>query len=315
MIKKNLFALLIASFNTFANENKLVYLNSLIPADTELRERVLTTLYCDDCSYLPRVENAGKIFEDKELNIEYQLMHNGAKVYKNCYYGNWMTTLIELSGGYHEPQEEKLFHEALKLLSSEEPVVMLELGGYWGYYSLWFKKQFSNSSAYLIEPDPKNIVVGKKNFELNNMTATFEEYMISSESLTGQRFIDWDYNEHIVNTINIDDFAEKHNLPFIHILHSDIQGAEVAMLQGCHKLMSEKRIGYYFISTHRGVHEKCLEILKNYDLEIIVSITREESFSADGLILAKLPELPMPLDIEISRRTNDFCSLVKKVAR
>ena len=314
MIKKTFKTLLIISINIFANENKLLYLNSLIPANTDLRERILTTISCEDCLYLPKVENAGKILFDKQLNIEYQLMHNGTKVYKDCYYGNWMTTLIQLSGGFHEPQEEKLFHEVLKCLPTEAPV-MLELGGYWGYYSLWFKKHFSNGNSYLIEPDPKNIIVGKNNFKLNNMAAHFEEFMIASKSAANQSFIDWDYNEHFINSISIDDFAAKHNLPFIHILHSDIQGAEVAMLQGCHRLMSEKRIGYYFISTHRGVHEKCLEILKNYDLEIIVSITREESFSADGLILAKLPELLMPADINISRRTAEFCSLVKKVAK
>lgn len=190
---------------------------------------------------------------------------------------------------------------------------MLELGGYWGYYSLWFKKHFPNSNVYLIEPDPKNILVGKKNFELNNMEAHFAEFMIDSQSANNQCFIDWDYNKHNVKATNIDDFAESHNLPFIHILHSDIQGAEVAMLQGCQRLMSEKRIGYYFISTHRGVHEKCLEILKQYNLDIVVSITREESFSADGLIVAKLSELPMPADINVSRRTDDFCNLVKKI--
>lgn len=286
------------------NIHKLAYLNSLIPLHTELRGRVLTTIYCDDCDYLPKVEHAGAILFDETFNTEYQLMHNGLKIGKDCYYGTWMTTLIKLLNGHHEPQEEKLFHEVLKCLPSNP--VMLELGSYWGYYSMWLKKEIPNAVTYLIEPDPKNISIGQNNFNLNNLSGIFEHAMIDSKSSDAQTFIDWDYNKHTIKAVSVDDFATLHNIKFIDILHSDIQGAEIAMLEGCCKLMSEKRIGYYFISTHRGAHKKCLNILKNYNLEILVSITRKESFSADGLIVAKLPQIKSPSNIQISRRTKEF---------
>lgn len=288
---------------------KILYKNSLIPFNTELRKRVLTTICCDDCSYLPKVENAGKIFQ-LESN-EYQLMHNGLKILKNCYYGSWMTTLIELAQGHHEPQEEKIFHEVLKYIPPNS--VMIELGSYWGFYSMWFQKEIENAQNFLIEPDPKNIEIGKLNFSLNKMNGDFTHAMVSERSIPTAEFIDWDYNKHLLPALCLDDFAQQRDIKFIHILHSDIQGAEVDMLKGCSRLIAQKRIGYFFISTHRGVHEACLKLLEDANLDILVSITREESFSADGLIVAKLPEIPGPDSIQVTKRSPTFCLLIDEV--
>jgi FkbM family methyltransferase len=288
---------------------KILYKNSLIPKNTELRKRVLTTICCDDCQDLPKVERAGKVIENNDQ--VYQLAHNGIKLIKDCYYGSWMTTLITLLQGHHEPQEEKAFHEVLKHLPSN--AVMIELGSYWGFYSMWFQKQILEAHNFLIEPDPKNIEIGKKNFELNGMKGNFTHAMVGAASSGESEFVDWNYVKHSVPVVSIDDFARDHNIDFIHMLHSDIQGAEVEMLKGCAKLMAEKRIGYYFISTHRGVHELCLDLLHNYGLEIIVSINRDESFSADGLIVAKLPDIPGPDGLNITKRTERFCALIEEI--
>lgn len=290
--------------------NKIIHNNSLIPPNTDLRNRVLTTISCTDCNHLPRVENAGKVF--MENNINFQLMHNGLKIIKDCYYGSWMTCIIEKQKGIHEPQEEKIFNEILKYVPSNS--VMLELGAYWGYYSMWFLKQVSNSRTYLIEPDPKNIIIGKKNFLLNGFIGTFIQAMVGQTNKESEIFIDWDYNKHQIPQICVDNFAKENNIDFVYILHSDIQGAEIDMLKGCKNLIKQRKIGYFFISTHRGTHEECLKILIDSELEILVSHTREESFSADGLIVAKLPELPGPKTITISRRTKEFCDIVDKIA-
>lgn len=221
-----------------------------------------------------------------------------------------MTTLIKLLQGHHEPQEEKAFYRVLKHLPSN--ALMIELGSYWGFYSMWFQKEIANAQNFLIEPDPKNIEVGKRNFDLNGMHGNFIHAMAAAESYNNAVFTDWNYNKHVIPAISIDNFALQHDINFIHILHSDIQGAEVDMLKGCSRLITENKIGYFFISTHRGVHEACLSILQDSGLEILVSITREESFSADGLIVAKLPELPGPGPLNISKRTEKFCILIEE---
>lgn len=291
---------------------RILYLNSKIPLDTKYRKRVITTIFCQDCSYIPKVNNAGKLFHDENFNVDYQLMHNGLKVIKDGYYGNWMTLIIEKLRGHHEPQEEKYFYEILKYIPNNP--VMIELGSYWGYYSMWMKKDIPTAKNYLIEPDPKNIIMGEKNFRLNNISGTFVQAMVDSVSAKNQKFVDPKHNEYIVDAISIDDFAKKENIKFIHMLHSDIQGAELPMLKGCRKLMAQKRIGYYFISTHRThIHDKCLEILRANGLKILVSINMRETFSEDGLIVAKLPELPSG-NIKVSYRTNEFSQYLKKIS-
>ena len=222
-----------------------------------------------------------------------------------------MTTLIKLLHGHHEPQEEKAFHLVLKHLPSN--AVMIELGSYWGFYSMWFQKEVPNAQNFLIEPDPKNIEIGKKNFDLNGMQGNFTHAMVAEQSSDNAIFTDWNYNKHVIPAVSIDDFAHQNNIDFIHILHSDIQGAEVDMLKGCSQLIAQKRIGYFFVSTHRGVHEACLTILQDAGLDILVSITREESFSADGLIVAKLPGLPGPTELNVSKRSQTFCTLIDEV--
>lgn len=289
---------------------KINYFNRLIPQGTQLRKRVLTAVCCEDCCTLPKVEDAGRIFTGND-GTNYQIMHNGIKILKDCYYGTWMTTLIELSRGHHEPQEEKAFYEVLPYIPHE--AVMIELGSYWGYYSMWFQQKIRGARNFLIEPDPKNLIIGKKNFELNQMKGCFTQAMIGAISQELKTFTDWDFHTYDVKQISIDDFAAENKIDFIHMLHSDIQGAEVEMLKGCQRLLAEKRIGYFFISTHRGKHEECIKILKEANLEILLSITREESFSADGLIVAKLPVVNGPKRLDVSRRTPKFCALIETV--
>ena len=56
-----------------------------------LEERVKVTISCEDCSYIPKVNNAGSIVDDK-----YQIMHNGIKVVRVGHHGQWMEKLSEV---------------------------------------------------------------------------------------------------------------------------------------------------------------------------------------------------------------------------
>ena len=89
----------------------------------------------------------------------------------------------------------------------------------------------------------------------------------------------------------VDDIVEAYDLSTVEILHSDIQGAEHQMLMGSTKSIEEKKIKYFFVSTHSdGVHRHCLDFLKNKQFYILCSHTQRESFSQDGLIVASLED-------------------------
>ena len=252
-----------------------------------LLKRVQSTIGCKDSETIPKVENAGKVII--ENGEEVQIMHNGVKIYKGCYHGDWMSYIIQELRGHHEPQEEKVFHQVLKQISTGS--VMLELGCFWAYYSLWFCKEIKDGKVYLIEPNPEKIKIAKRNFELNNYGGSFTNGFVSSKSIQNATFTDWDKKKYKIPSIGIDTYMKEHDLEYIDILHSDIQGAEVDMLKGADNALKENKIGYLFISTHAGCHNKCLNTLKKYNYHIIAEHTIKESVSEDGLIVASYPTL------------------------
>ena len=69
----------------------------------------------------------------------YVTLHNGIKVAcsgPQAYYGRF-SEILSLNRGVHEPLEEYVFQEVLARLPIGPS--MLELGAYWGHYSMWLK--------------------------------------------------------------------------------------------------------------------------------------------------------------------------------
>ena len=98
-------------------------------------------------------------------------MHNGVKVVSGGYHGVWMAEIILRLQGHHEPQEERVFHEILQHVPARS--TMLELGGFWSYYSLWFQHEIAGASNFIVEPDPHNLEIGRKTSGSINAMATF----------------------------------------------------------------------------------------------------------------------------------------------
>lgn len=256
------------------------------------------------CQNIPKVINAGKFMGKHN---QYQVMHNGLLIHRGCYHGEWMTTLIENLHGHHEPQEEFVFYTILKKINPNS--VMVELGSSWGYYSMWFKKNFEESSAYLIEPNLENLKKGKSNFRLNQLNGIFIHAFISNKDKAYSTFQDWDGKTDLIKEISIDGFMNEKSISKIHILHSDIQGNELKMLAGATKSLGEHKIDYLFISTHEFTHRKTKKILKRHGYKIIAEHSILSSFSQDGLLVAISPKLPY-LKIKIEKKyLNAFSSL------
>jgi hypothetical protein len=234
-------------------------------------ERINDVLSCEDNNYIPRVSNAGLVKNGC------QTMHNGIKIMSGSYYGSPVKEMLKRNAGVHEPQEERCFQEVLKYMKPN--AVMLELGSYWGFYSMWFHKEVKNPVCYLIEPNFTGLNYGKQNFEMNQMHGNFFHAFVSSLS---------SISEDGVKIICIDDFVAEQNIQYIDILHSDIQGFEVEMLEGASRTITEDKIGYFFISTHgNDVHEKCRQYLLKHNFKILASANNDETYSSDGLLVAK----------------------------
>jgi len=251
--------------------------------DDYWQERVDTVLKSPDNKFITRVPNAGNIQQDV------QIMHNGIKIHVGSYYGNGATILLNRNGGVHEPQEEKAFNDIMNYLPAD--ATMLELGAFWAFYSMCFKAKIPDGKNYLIEPDPHALQSGKSNFKLNKFKGYFFNFSISDQVFSEK------------GTITVDEFLKSQQIDHLSVLHSDIQGFEVKMLQGATSSLMENKIDYIFISTHsNALHDECIHYLKTLQYIILCDANLDESYSWDGLIVAKSALIKQPERIDISKR-------------
>ncbi len=147
------------------------------------RRRIELTVAVRDTDAIPKVANAGEVIVRDGEHL--QVMHNGVVVSEGRYHGAWMTEVIRQLRGHHEPQEELAFHTVLERLARGSPAsqspTIVELGSFWAYYSIWAKHRIPSARLILLEPDPSNLAVGRRNLELNGMDGTFVQAAIGSE--------------------------------------------------------------------------------------------------------------------------------------
>lgn len=222
------------------------------------------------------------------------VMHNGLRVLPTAYHGYQFLFRSRLCETVDEPQEERLFLDVLRQLSPNS--VMLELGSFWAFYSLWFHAVVPGAVNYMIEPELRNLSYGRTNFEINGFRdrADFTHAFIDKHSgmMDG------------VSVVCIDDFCAAKGIEHLAILHSDIQGFEHAMLLGAKRMLGDHRVDYVFISTHSNdLHRQCIETLNHYGYRIVSDANLDEAYQADGVILACRPELPQQPIQPIAKRT------------
>lgn len=241
-------------------------------------------------------------------------MHCGVKVAYGGYHGEWMAEIIRRLEGHHEPQEERVFHEILKHVRPNS--CMLECGGFWSYYSLWFHHVVSGASNYVLEPDPVNLRTGSSNFELNGYQAKFVQGIIGRDYAESVPFAcESDWKQRQLSRWSVDELMARNSIDRLEILHADVQGAEVEMLDGAQQAIDAGRIRFVFLSTHHHTisqdpltHQKCRDFLVENKAHIIADHTVSESFSGDGLIVAAmLPEDRSITPIPISYNRAHLC--------
>jgi FkbM family methyltransferase len=270
-------------------------------ADYETRIH-LARLGMADAKPLRKVENAGQVVESGPLR--YQVMFNGVKVPADSYYGPWYSELIRQCHGHHEPQEEYAFDALVN--RAPEGAVMMELGSYWAFYSTWFLTHVPRSRAILAEPDPLNIPVSLATLSLNNCHAVVE-FCAVGERVDGSELmpIGGATTENFLPPLRqVDELLQAHGVDHLYILHSDIQGAELAMLEGAAEALLNRQIDYVVISTHSNtLHHACLRKLSAAGYRIMAEHDLFESYTYDGLIVACSDRVSDPPTVKIHKRT------------
>ena len=244
---------------------------------------------------IPRVDTAGLVAKDPRFEDPFVVMHNGIKVLigKNGYYESF-SHILGINRGVHEPQEEYAFSQILKHVDPSLP--MLELGAYWGFYSLWYKKTCPKAQVFLMEPDQHNLQVGKNNFILNGEDGLFINNLIGDGGM------------------DVEEFLVKNKVPKLSILHADIQGAEMHLLSSISSALDEKKMEFIFISTHsQDLHVNCVKTLESHGYKILCSADyANETYSCDGIIVACDPSKdiePFEIYSRVEHSLDSVCGL------
>lgn len=276
-------------------------------------ERVAMAARCRDCDAVPKVADAGAVFETPE-GRRIQIMHNGLRVLADGYYGQWMTDLIRLCRGHHETQEERLFHEVVKRLPAD--ATMIELGGFWSYYSLWFLMDRPERRSVVVEPEPTYLAVGQENAALNRLTPKFKSGFAGGSFAPEVEFQTEVSGQLPLPRYSVPHLMQEEGWSSLTLLHCDIQGAETEVLDSCRDLFKRGDIEWVFVSTHAHqisgdplTHQRCLAILRDCGATIEAEHDVHESFSGDGLIVARLCAAPrdwVPVSLTTNRASKSL---------
>lgn len=255
-------------------------------------ERAIMTSSCLDCASIPKVSEAGCIVD--RPNGPVQIMHNGLQVKAGGYHGDWMAQIIRSLQGHHEPQEELVFHHILRYARHNSLIV--ELGAYWSYYSLWYLNEIPGSSAICIEPDPNNLRLGQYNASLNGLEdrIDFHNGCVGGESRERVELrCESDGQMHTLPCLDMAAVSRLANERTIEILHMDVQGAELPFIRSMVSAAEHKRLRFVIVSTHhssisgsRTTHVDCRQSLLELGGVILAEHDVQQSYSGDGLIAA-----------------------------
>jgi len=268
---------LIKRIRNYRLHNHYMKLAQLDDLDEETRkmwdERTRKVKLSSDNANIVKVADAGRLIDGKLV------MHNGLVIDPMSYYGAPVLRMLMQNKAVHEPQEEYVFQEVLKTIKPGS--TMLELGCYWAFYSMWFAKKIPGAKNYVLD-GTDGIQRAKQNFRMNNLQCNYIDGLIGKEDLSSE-----------INFTNVDRICKEHNIRFLDILHSDIQGYELEMLHTMPELVARRGIGYIFISTHsEELHRDCIKWLGDNGYIVLCNANLKETFSEDGLIVARDPSYP-----------------------
>ena len=242
-----------------------------------VRDAARTVTSSSEYAYIARHPDAGRIVDGLLV------MHNGTRVLPTCYLGWANSVMLQGTGGVHEPEEERVFQDVLRTMRAG--AVMLELGAYWAFYSLWFQSVVPNARSFLVEPELSHLNYGKKNFQINGRQGVFTQALVGAEpgSIDGR------------TVVSVDSLMRDHAIDVIDILHADIQGFELDMLRGADTALCKNKIRWVFISTHsEELHRECRDHLAKRRFVVVADASQSQIDGPDGVLVMRHETVPDP---------------------
>lgn len=199
-----------------------------------------------------------------------------------------------VGGAMHDQELEQtnIFYNILKTIKSSIPS-MVELGSCEAYYSILFNKFFKNNKKIsvcveLIESFYELGIKNAINQECNNI-----EFIHASIGKINYPPIHSEEKEISKKTITLEEIYNKNKLDKLDILHIDIQGSELSVLEE----VKEKNLkaDNIFVNIHsdaitngyygKDIYRECQKILKELGFINFLFDDRSSGGLGDGLIV------------------------------
>ncbi len=197
-----------------------------------------------------------------------------------------MITEEKIKSWFWHYGQETLLIENFKLvcdsLKQKEVCSMIELGSNVAYYSVLFKQLLGSTKTIniLVEPVKQMFEYSKESFEYHGFDGIFINKGIGNKHITNNKTIECEIT-------TLDEILKGVNLQEVDILHSDIDGSELLLLEENKQFFIEKKANYIFLSTHGyDTHKQCKNILEGCGYSVLVEEERSIVGGDSLLILA-----------------------------
>ena len=218
---------------------------------------------------------------------------------------------------FHEGEYQS-FLRILDLVENKENPTMIELGSWWAFWSLVFRQKFPNGRNILVEYSKRNLQIGLDNFQLNDydVEGVHGGFFIEYSNEFGSRWpkanercgkpsinnvyykddgskytrtpIFWDGSMEGDVTGDEIDFVELYKdkkINTIDLLHMDIQGSEILLMDQLIKEQILDRVNVIVIATHSPeIHGHCIRFLKDNGFNLFQN-SHYGTVGGDGMLV------------------------------
>jgi len=175
----------------------------------------------------------------------------------------------------HEYKQVEIFNNILTTINTPTPT-MIELGAAEGLYSLMFSEFFNRK-----EQSHKNICLELCDHKIKEINKNLPT-AITHHGYVGELDMEDGDVQHLlanqsltsIRKYTLSEVLKINNLTSVDVLHVDIQGSELELVEELEAEQLFNKVRFYFISTHclstRNTHEKVLEYFSKFSEASII---------------------------------------------
>lgn len=199
--------------------------------------------------------------------------------------------------------ESDMFDEILEKIHNKKNPVMIEVGSWWAFWSLSFRKKYPDGKNILVELGKRHISIGINNFKLNNFSETHywggfflgdsNTYSNLESNYYFEKLPNEYFDENLIGKmvgpeLNFVDIYSIEKLDKIDLLHMDIQGSEMNLINDLflnYNFLLRDKIDNMVIATHSDkIHNDLKSILSESGFNFIKDMNFG-SVGGDGMLI------------------------------